>query len=69
MWTAEFRTVLLANVRSRTKNKFIRRLPHHAQSFALHVTTPALSFALAMILTMNGSRFQRTRLLNGTQEL
>ena len=48
---------------------FIQILPHHAQSVALHVTTPALhrlSFALAMVLTMNARRFQRTHPLSGT---
>ena len=61
-WTAEICTVLLASVLGqvnvalyhRVKTMFIQMLPQHAQSFVLHVTTPALPvclFALAMILT------------------
>ena len=40
---------------------------HHAQSVILRVTTPVslLSFALAMILTMNARRHQRTHPLSG----
>ena len=73
-WTADICTMLLANVLEQVdvaefqdKNMFIQRLPHHAQSFALHVTTrpPRLSFAFAMILTMNARRFQRTHPLSG----
>ena len=46
---------------------FIRRLPHHAQSnlHLDHNRPPCLSFAFAMILTMNARQFQRTRLLSG----
>ena len=55
-WTTEICTVLLASVLQRVdaavcpgKNMFIQRLPHHAQRFILHVTTPALSFSLSRL--------------------
>ena len=52
MWAAEICTVLLAYVVgrcsvSRQKNMFIQKLPHHAQRFAFHVTTPAHSSCLS----------------------
>ena len=72
MWTAEICTVLLANVLGRVdvavcqdKNVSIH---HHAQKFysSLDHTRPArLSFALAMIPTMNSQRFQKTHPLRG----
>ena len=34
---------------SQDKNLFIQRVPHHAESFALHVTTPALPFCLSRL--------------------
>ena len=50
------------------ENMFIRRLPPHAQSVALHVTTPAIPdcLTLTMVLTINAPRFQRTHSLAGT---
>ena len=48
MWTAEICTVLLAGVLGpegvavfQVKNMIILKFPHHAQRFALQVTTPA----------------------------
>ena len=45
------------------KKTFIEKPPRHARGFCQHVTTPRLprvSFALAMVLTMNARRFQTT---------
>ena len=49
------------------KNMFIRTLPPHALSVALHVTTPPprLSLALAIVLTISARRFQRTHPFSG----
>ena len=49
------------------KNVVINKFPHHAQSFAHYVTTPVLrsSFAIALLLTMNARRFQRTHPFGG----
>ena len=48
------RTVLLADVLElvdvavcQDKDMFLQRLPHHAQSFVLLVTTPAFSVSLS----------------------
>ena len=52
--TAEICNVLLASVLGQVdaavfqvRNVFIQRLPHHAQRFVLHMTTPALSVCLS----------------------
>ena len=54
MWTAGICTELFDNVLKQVdaavclhKSMFIRRLPHRAQSFPLHVTTPTLSVNLS----------------------
>ena len=50
-----------------TKTTFVERLPHHAQSMVLRVTTPTslrLSLALAMVVTIHARRFQRTHPLS-----
>ena len=53
-WAAEICTVLLASVLGQVdvavfqdEKIFIRRRPHHAQSFIHHVTTPVLPFCLS----------------------
>ena len=48
----------------KTKNMFIERLPPHALSVAIHVTTPALFVCLSR-LPLNARRFQRKHPLNG----
>ena len=55
-WTTEICAVLLANVLGQVdaavcwdKTMFIQRLPHHAQSAILHVTTPALTVCLSRL--------------------
>ena len=45
------------------QQQFIQRLPPHAQSD--HTSPPRLSLGLAMVLTMNARRFQRTHPLSG----
>ena len=76
MRTAEICTVLLASVLEQVgrccvsgqKNIFIQRLALHDLSDVHHVATPALSvclFALAVILTLDARRFQRTHPLSG----
>ena len=73
-WMKENCTVLLAGVSEQVDaavcqdvNMLIQRLPLHAQRLIHHVTTrpPRLSFALAMILTIDARGFQRTHLLRG----
>ena len=64
MWTAEIHTELLANVLEQVhvvvfqnKNRVIQRLPHHAQSFALHVNHPPSPF---LFRACHGSHHART---------
>ena len=68
------RTELLASVLGQAdvavfqdNNMFIQRFRHHAQSFAHHVTTPALTVYLSRMpwFSMNARRFRRTLPLNG----
>ena len=56
MWTAEICPLLLARVLGQAgvvmfqnKNMVIQTFPHHAQSFAHHVTTPALPSCLSRL--------------------
>ena len=73
--TAEICTVLLAGVLGQVgvavfhvKNMVIHKFPHHGLKVAHphdHTRPPRLSFALAMVLTINSQRFQRTHPFRG----
>ena len=73
--TAEICTVLLAGVLGQVgvavfhvKNMVIHKFPHHGLRLAHphdHTRPPRLSFALAMVLTINSQRFQRTHPFRG----
>ena len=73
-WTAKIRTVLLANVLEQEvvavfqdKHVHPKASPSRSEVYSSrdHTRPPRLSFALAMILTMNARRFQRTHPLSG----
>ena len=75
IWTAEIHTVLLASVLGQAdvavcleKNMFIRKASaarSERGSSRDHSRPPRLSFALAVVLTMNARRFQSQHPLSG----